>query len=145
MAVNAKKNAQDDDEFEGAGGRLTLPAQGKELFDGEAKSLSVTKDVNVMQLIDEVDDRLGDPQRYQVVGQIEDETAEVSKANPLTLFVHGDADMRTVRGAVESHEKDENYGLSADDRKINELKKKLRSGKDLPAEELNILLRAMLL
>lgn len=136
----AVKDAKD----QGSEGLLKPPAEGKELFEGEVKTLTVTTDVNVAQLMDEVDDRLGDPERYQVVARLEDDESPVSKKNPLILYVHGDADMRTVRGVVESHEKDEHYGLSDEEREINSLREKLRSGKDLPAAELNKLLRAIL-
>lgn len=142
MAVNAQKSQQDDESPEEAAGRL----KGVEepIFGGEAKSLVVEKDVNVHQLMDEIDARLGDQERYHVVAHLENDEAPVSSENPLTLYVHGGADMRTVRGAVESHDKDPNYGLSDADRHLNELKEKLKSGKDLPAAELNELLRSIL-
>jgi len=144
MAVKTNKDDAPE-ELEPPYGLLKPPKDlGAALFDGEAKSIKVTKDVNLHQLVTEVDERLGDPQRYNVVAHVEDLAQPVSEENPLTLYVHGDADMRTVRGVVESHVKDEHFGLSEEERRINELKSKLRSGKDLPAAELNELLRAML-
>lgn len=148
MAVNESKKTEQDEplvEMETPNGGMLLPPKpGQEVFEGKAKTLKVTKDVNVPQLMHEVDERLGDPDRYQVVGHWEDDLVPVSEANPLTLFVDGEADMRTVRGVVESHVKDEHWGLSDQEREINELKAKLKSGKDLPAADLNKLMRAML-
>lgn len=126
------------------GGMLAPPAPGDEVFEGQAKSLKVIKDVNVGQLMDEIDERLGDPEKYHVVGHWENDNIPVSADNPLTLFVAGGADMRTVRGAVESHVKDDHYGLSEEEREINDLKAKLKSGKDLPTADLNKLLRSIL-
>lgn len=140
MAVNTKKD-EAPEELETPSG--LLDEHPEPIFGGEAKSLKVTNDVNVHQLIDEIDTRLGDRERFHVVGHLEDDDNPVSEQNPLTLYVHGGADMRTVRGVVESHDKDPNYGLSDEDRRINELKGKLRSGKDLPAAELNELLRSI--
>lgn len=114
------------------------------IFGGEAKTLKVTSDVHVHQLMDEIDARLGNPEKFHVVGHLEHDDKPVSEQNPLTLYVYGGADMRTVRGAVESHDKDPNYGLTEEEQRLNGLKEKLRSGKDLPAAELNELLRSML-
>jgi hypothetical protein len=140
MAV--KKADEAPEELETPSGVLKEVAE--PIFGGEAKSMAVTKDVNVQQLVREIDDRLGDPGRYQVVGHLEDDDNPVSEKNPLTLYVHGDADMRTVRGVVESHEKDPGYGLTDEEKNLNELKERLRSGEDLPASELNQLLRSIL-
>jgi hypothetical protein len=141
MAVNTDKGNEAPEELETPSG--TLKEVAEPIFGGEAKSLKVTKDVNVHQLIDEIDERLGDRDKYHVVGHLEDDGNPVSEKNPLTLYIHGGADMRTVRGVVESHDKDPNYGLSDEDKRINELKDKLKSGKDLPADELNELLRSI--
>jgi hypothetical protein len=94
--------------------------------------------------MDEIDTRLGNPDKFHVVGHLEHDNEPVSEKNPLILYVYGGADMRTVRGVVESHEKNPNYGLTDEERRLNELKEKLKSGKDLPAAELNQLLRSML-
>lgn len=145
MAVNAGKTDEAPDELETPSGLLNPPKDHAEaLFGGEAKSLVVTKDVQVHQLMAEIDERLGDRKKYHVVGHLEDDDRPVSEKNPLTLYVHGGADLRTVRGAVESHERDDHYGLSDEERRINELKDRLRSGDDLPGAELNELLRAMI-
>lgn len=146
MAVNGKKKGQEPEaEFETpTGGPLRPPKEGEEIFLGEAKSLTVTKDVNIGQLLDEIDERLNDSSRYHVVAHIERDEDEVTEENPLTLYVHGDADMRTVRGVVESHVRDDSYGVSDEERTINELKDKLKAGDDLPPADLNKLLRSML-
>jgi hypothetical protein len=142
MAVNTNKDDEAPAELETPSG--VLEAVEEPIFGGDAKSLVVTKDVNVHQLINEIDGRLGDPDKYHVVGHLEDDDNPVSEQNPLTLYVHGGADMRTVRGVVESHDKDPDYGLSDEDRRISELKSKLQSGEDLPAAELNELLRSII-
>jgi hypothetical protein len=141
MAVNETQD-EAPEELETPSG--VLKEVQEPVFGGEAKSLVVTKDVNVHQLVDEIDKRLGNQERYQVVGHLEDDDEPVSESNPLTLYVHGDADMRTVRGVVESHDKDPDYGLTDEEKNLNELKDKLRSGKDLPAAELNQILRSLL-
>lgn len=144
MAVNDKKQDQAPEDEVSTSGQLRPPKDGDEIFLGEAKSLTVTKDVNIGQLLTEVDERLNDSARYHVVAHIERDEDEVSEENPLTLYVHGDADMRTVRGVVESHVRDDSYGIPDEERKINELKEKLKAGEDLPPADLNKLLRAML-
>lgn len=144
MAVNEKKNAEPEIEEETPSGVLVPPKPGQELFDGKAKTLRVTKDVNVAQLLNEVDARLNDVERFQVVAHLEDDDNPVSEENPLTLHIAGDPDMRTVRGVVDSHEKDDSYGLTEEEKDISDLREKLRSGKDLPAAELNRLLRSIL-
>ncbi len=138
------QDAEEVPEEASDGGLLTPPPTGQEIFEGNAKTLKVTKDVNVGQLMDEIDARLGDSERFQVVGHWEDDNSPVSADNPLTLYVDGGADMRTVRGVMESHVKDDAYGMSESEREIKALKEKLRSGKDLPTADLNKLLRAML-
>jgi hypothetical protein len=144
MAVNENKGSDAPEELETPNGLLVPPKEGQAIFGGDAKTLKVTKDVNMDQLLHEVDARLGDPDRYHVVAYLEDFDEPVSEKNPLTLYVQGDADMRTVRGVVESHDKDEHFGLSDEERALNELKAKLKSGEDLPAAELNKLLRSIL-
>lgn len=124
---------------------LTPPKKGEELFGGEGKFLTVTKDVHPLQLMDEVYARLGDRTKYEVVCVLEDDDNPVSEENPLVLHVMGNSvDLRTVRGVVESHEKDEHYGRTEEEKHLEELKERLRSGEDLPASELNALLRSML-
>lgn len=131
MAVT--KKGQDPEESAGV---LTPPKNGHVPFDGNAKSMKVTKDAHDGQLIEEVYTRLGDRDAYQVV---------ITGDGPeRVLYVLGDADMRTVRGVVESHTPDPHYGLTEQDRKVRELRERLRSGEDLPPEDLNVLLRALL-
>ncbi len=142
MAVNPKKKA--DEAPEEPVGLLTPPKTGTELFEGEGKSYEVTKDVNPAQLIEEVYERLGKRDKYQVVATLEDDDSPVSEENPLVLHLFGDVDLRTVRGVVESHEKDDSFGVSKEEAALNELADRLRSGEDLSSGELNTLLRSML-
>lgn len=138
MAVNAKKDSPEETVL------LTPPKAGEELFEGQGKSYAVTKDVHPLQLIDEVYSRLGDRDKYQVVVHLEDDDNPVSEDNPLTLHLLGDIDLRTVRGVVESHVKDPDYGLDDEEKELNALAARLSSGEDLPAAELNQLLRGMI-
>ena len=98
MAVNQKKDSQEEPEE--AYGRLTPPKAGAELFGGEGKVYEVTKDVNPYQLIEEIYERLGNRDKYQVVATLEDDDAGVSESNPLVLHLFGDVDLRTVRGGI---------------------------------------------
>lgn len=123
---------------------LTPPKEGEELFEGQGKSYVVTKDVHPLQLIDEVYARLGDRDKYQVVAQFEDDESPVSESNPLTLHLLGDVDLRTVRGVVDTHEKDPDYGLAEGEKELKSLAARLTSGEDLPVADLNKLLRGVL-
>jgi hypothetical protein len=123
---------------------LTPPPAGEEMFEGKGKSYVVTKDVHPLQLIDEVYSRLGDRDKYQVVAQVEDDDNPVSEDNPLTLHLLGDVDLRTVRGVVESHVKDAEYGLAEGEKELKALAARLTSGEDLPVADLNKLLRGVL-
>lgn len=144
MAVKTKKGSEAPEELETpSGGLLDAPEPGTEVFGGEGQKLTVTKDVNAHQLMEEVYDRLGDRDKYQVAAVLEDDYAPVSEENPLVLYVLGDADMKAVEDAVEQHEKDEHWGLSEEEQKINDLKARLKDGEDLPTADLNTLLRAI--
>lgn len=138
------KTTKKADEAEQEPVLLTPPKAGEELFEGKGKSYEVTKDVNPRQLIEEVYERLGDRNKFEVVAHLEDDDNPVSESNPLTLHMLGDVDLRTVRGVVETHEKDDAYGMTDEERKIQELKDRLRGGEDLPAADLNQLLRSIL-
>jgi hypothetical protein len=133
MAVNTGKDTPEDD---GVPGVLTPPKGGHIPFDGNGKSMKVTKPVHQRQLIEEIYERLGDRNAYQVVLTGDD--------GDQTLYVLGDVDMRTVRGVLESHTPDQHYGLSDQDRTVNALRERLRNGEDLPTEDLNVLLRTLL-
>jgi hypothetical protein len=131
MAVNEQDDATT--------GMLTPPKAGEVLFEGNAKSLKVGKplvDVNAHQLIEEVYAHLGDRERFEVV-LTDDGTEHV-------VHVLGDADMDGVRAVVKAHTADPHYGMSDEARKVEGLRERLRSGEDLPQEDLNTLLRAML-
>lgn len=132
MAVNTDKAAPEDE----ATGMLVPPEGGYVPFDGKAKSLKISKEVHESQLIDEVYSRLGDRDAYEVV--------ITGSSGEQLLYVLGDVDMRTVRGAVESHTPDPDHGLDESEKEIRQLKERLASGEDLPSSDLNKLLRAML-
>lgn len=113
------------------------------IFDGDAKSMVVTKNVNMNQLVAEIDERLGDRAKYQVIAEIADHRALVSEANPLTLHVHpSEVDMRTVRGVVESHVPDVDHGKTKQEIEIDALKARLAEG-DLSLPDLNKILRSI--
>lgn len=125
------------------GGALVPHAAGNAPFEGQGKTLAVTKPVNVAQLLEEVYDRLGDHQKYNVVLVSEHDTGDFSEAQPGTLHVHpADADMRKVRGVVESHVPDPDWGLDEEAREIRDLKAKLVEG-DLDQQQMNALLRRL--
>lgn len=134
------KDAPED----GTPGLVTPHPSGGTPFDGEGKSMTVTREVNPSQLLDEVYDRLGDRSHYNVALQVKEWGLPVSEANPATLHVHpASVDMRTVRGAVESHVPDPHWGMDDEAIRLAGLKAKLAEG-DLGHEELNQLLRAVL-
>jgi len=125
------------------GGVLVPHPAGNAPFEGEGKTLAVTKPVNAAQLLEEVYDRLGDHQKYNVVLASERDPGELSEEHPGTLHVHpADADMRKVRGVVESHVPDPDWGLDEDAREIRDLKAKLAQG-DLDQQQMNVLLRRL--
>jgi hypothetical protein len=132
MAVSTDKPAPDED----TAGMLTPPEGGHVPFDGKAKSLKISKQVHESQLIEEVYGRLGDRKDFEVV--ITGDPGEQ------LLYVLGDVDMRTVRGAVESHTPDPDHWLDDSEKEIRHLKDRLASGEDLPSSDLNKLLRAMI-
>lgn len=140
MVKTTKKAADEEQDVP----LLTPPKAGEELFEGQGKSYEVTKDVNPGQLIEEVYARLGDRNKYQVVAHLEDDDNPVSESNPLTLHMLGDIDLRTVRGVVETHEKDEFFGMTEEEKNLGELKERLLNGEDLPAADVNTLLRSIL-
>lgn len=130
-------------EPEPLGGAMRPPAQ--PFWDGNAKSLKVTKKVNPIQLLDEIEDRLGDPSRYQVVMQVDDPKTGVSTDNPLTVHVHpADTDMHAVREVVKAHTPDPDYGKSKADLEREGLVQRLRDGNDLALPELNKILRSII-
>jgi hypothetical protein len=129
---------------EGNGGPMRPPAEGKMLFSGDHKSLEVTREVGLIQLSDEIEERLGDPEKFHVVMEIQDEKSPVSEKNPLIIHVHpAEVDMRTVRGAVDSHEMDPDYGKTDEDKNLEALKERLGKG-DLSLKELNVILRSVI-
>lgn len=130
------------DSVESNGGLMTPVAN--PLFNGEVKTIEVTKDVNVHQLLHEVEERLGDRDKFQVVLNLEDDRAPVSESNKLQIHVHPtDVDMRTVRGVVESHVPDPAWGRTAEEIEIENLKARLLEG-DLALPELNKIMRSIL-
>lgn len=138
MAVKSSNTEPLDD----TPGMLTPPKGGHVPFDGQGKSVTVVRDVNPPQLIEEVYARLGNREDFEVVAHLDGDT--VSEETPMILHVLGDADMRTVLGAVNSHVPDPAFGLDDEGRKIVALKERLRSGEDLSPTELNVLLRTMM-
>jgi hypothetical protein len=139
---NILGDAPEEEPIQEGGGLMKAPQQA--LFDGDTKSVTVTHEVNLLQLLNEVEDRLGDRSHFQVVMEMADHKAPVSEMNPLIIHVHpAEADMRTVRGAVDSHSPDPDYGRSDADKKLEELKGRLRDG-DLSLKDLNTILRSVI-
>lgn len=134
MAVSTDKTT--DAEPEQAFGMLTPPAEGFVPFDGKAKSMKLSGEVAHGQLVAEVYDRLG--------GRDDHEVTVTGEGDEQTLWVLGDVDMRSIRGVVDSHTPDPHFGLTEEQQAVKQLKERLASGEDLPASDLNRLLRAML-
>lgn len=135
MAVKTDKT---ETEVQDRPGLLTPPRGGHQPFDGQAKSLTITRDINAQQLMDEVFDRLGGRDNHQLA------LVDKEDGTPRVLYVKGDVDMRTVRGVVDSHVPNLDHGLSDEQIRVERLKERLSGGEDLSGAELNQLLRAML-
>lgn len=130
MAVSTDKQGEE------YAGLLAAPREGLVPFGGKAKSLEIGKDVNEHQLVEEVYDRLGDRDAFEVV--------VAGEPGQQSLYVLGDADMGAVRQVVDAHTPDPDHGLDEGQREIRQLRDRLVGGEDLPASDLNKLLRAML-
>ena len=123
------------------GGIMTPPKQ--PLFDGDVKSVKVTGDVHPIQLLDEIEEHLGDRDRYQVMMELADNRAPVSAKNSLVIHVHpATTDMDAVLGVVNSHEPDADYGKTDKDKELESLKARLAEG-DLALEDLNKIVRSL--
>lgn len=146
MAVSRRKRVPMKKEAgtQKAGGLLKPVEPEKAFFDGDAETIRVTRDIHPGQLLHEVDTALGDPDRYHVIGHLEQDDHPVSETNPFTLHIHGGVDAQVVRDLVDSHEKDPHFGLSPEQIEIEKLKTRLRSGEDLSAAELNKVVRGIL-
>lgn len=136
MAVSTEKNGQGGEAGE-ALGLLTPPEEGFVPFDGNARSVELAGEVSEHQLVEEVYEHLGDRDAYQV-------TVTGDRGEQQVLWVLGDADMDGVRGVVDAHVPDPDHGLDEEGRALRQLRERLASGEDLPASDLNRLLRAML-
>lgn len=135
---------EDPTPTEGEPGLLTPHPSGGAPFDGEGKTLTITKPVHPAQLLNEVYDRLGDRAHYNAALQVKEPFLPVSEANPAVLHIHpASVDMRTVRGVVESHAPDPRWGMDEQAAELADLKTRLAT-EDLGPEELNRLLRSIL-
>jgi hypothetical protein len=144
MAELTKELAEGETEEELNGGLMRPPLAGTELFGGDHKSLEVTREVGLIQLLDEIEERLGDRDKFHVAMETKDHQAPVSDTNPMTIHIHpSEVDMRTVRGVVESHVVDPDYGKTDEDKKLESLKARLAKG-DLSLKDLNVILRSVI-
>lgn len=141
MADLTKPRGDTAPEEPSGGGIMTPPKH--PLFDGDVKSVKVTGEVNMVQLLDEIEEHLGDRERYQVLMEVENHRAPVSDENPLIVHVHpATTDMDAVLGVVNSHTADADYGKTEKDKELESLKARLAKG-DLALEDLNKILRSI--
>jgi hypothetical protein len=114
------------------------------LFDGDVASLVVTRDVHVHQLLSEIDAKLADPAKYQVIMKVRDHLGAVSEANPLTLHIHpASTDLALVQSVVDAHVPNHDHGKTEQQKEIDALKARLREG-DLALPDLNKIFRSIL-
>lgn len=124
-------------------GGLMTPVENP-MFGGDTVTVKVTKAVNANQLLFEVDEKLGDRDKYQVLLAAQDWTEPFSAKNPLLLHIHpADTDVKVVNGVVKAHVPDEHWGRTDEEKKISELKERLKEG-DLALPELNQILRSII-
>jgi hypothetical protein len=135
MAVTTAKDEPEDGVPQGM---LTPPEEGTVPYGGKGLTLNATGDVHPYQLIEEIYQRLGERGDYEVV------VTESHDGKQRSVHVLGDADRAVVQGVIDSHDPDPDYGLSAEERRIQDLKHQLKSGADLSPQDLNTLMRAML-
>lgn len=141
MADMTKNRGDAAPEEPGSGPLMVTPKQ--PFFDGDVKSVKVTGDVNAIQLLDEIEDHLGNRDQYQVLMEIADHKTPVSKDNPLVIHVHpASTDMDAVLGVVNAHEPDADYGKTDKDKELESLKARLAEG-DLALEDLNKIVRSL--
>lgn len=133
MDVSTGKDEQEPQE---ATGQLEPPAEGEVLFEGLGTAFPLEGEVHEIQLIEEVYEHLGDRDAFEVA------TTEVNGVK--TLHVLGEADIDGVKGVVQAHSPDPDYGLSEDDKHLRQLRERLKSGEDLSPSDMNTLLRAVL-
>jgi hypothetical protein len=142
MADMTKPRGDTAPEESSGGGIMTPPKH--PAFDGDVKSVKVTGDVNTIQLLDEIEEHLGDRERYQVLMEMKDPRASVSDENPLVIHVHpATTDMEAVLGVVNSHTADADYGKTKKDKELESLKGRLAKG-DLALEDLNKIVRSLI-
>jgi hypothetical protein len=136
--------APEAEPVEQAGGLMKPPPEGAALFGGDFTSLTVTQEINILQLVAEIDEQLGDPERYQVVVEPTVFGLPVSESNPLTVHVHpASVDLKVVKTVVDAHTPIPDYGKTDQDKQLDSLKERLREG-DLPLEDLNVILRSII-
>lgn len=136
-----KRESQEDEEVAPTGGRL-VPVESP-LFDGDTVLVKVTRNVNPNQLVWEIDEKLGDRDRYQIAMEHAGE-GPISAKNPLLLHIHpADTDVKVVNAVIKAHVADEHWGRSDEEQEIVKLKERLKDG-DLALPELNKILRSII-
>lgn len=94
----------------------------------------VTREVGTQQLADEIGEAAGFDVQLSVVNRRPG--TPISEDNPAKVYVHPPVDGRMVRGKIKSHQIDDMYGLTSDQRDRIVLVGKLRRGEDLSKKEL---------
>jgi len=111
-------------------------------FDGDCYTTSLDRQVNVAQLGDEISEAVGFNVQLSVVNPCPG--TPISEDNPATMYIHPPVDGRVVRGKIRSHQIDDLYGLSEDQRARLTLTDKLRRGESLTEKEQATALRLAL-
>lgn len=101
--------------------------------DNDCVRLGVAKAINVSQLTDELESRLG--HSFQVILSGMDGTVDHDR--PGFLFISPPVSEGDLLDVIADHSPDPDYGLSEDHRERRDLLSKLRAGQDLTGEELS--------
>lgn len=113
--------------------------EGKE----DSAVFEVTKPIMLVQLQDEIEAKVGES--VMVSSSQRDPDSEPSESNPLFLVVAPESlDGRSVRGVINSHIPNRDYGLSADAKENKSLVEKINAGQTLSPEEVTQALRMLI-
>lgn len=100
------------------------------------------REVNTAQLADEIGESAGFEVQLSVVNRRPG--TPIGEDNPAKIYVHPPVDGRVVRGKIKSHQIDDLYGLTSDQRDRIVLVGKLRRHEELTPDETARVLRLAL-
>lgn len=124
-------------EMEAVDGEIMINPLENDPFQGEGAYIDLEGDkkYNVSQLASEIEQRTGE--RKVSIALVKHE------GQRRMWFSPGGMDKRTVRGAVQSHRENENWGLSQDQVEVRDLLYRLKSGQTLSVEDTTKVLKSM--